>query len=103
MSTRQRVIPASTAAQATQLEFDSADKASVVAIAFALAGVETVSVFVRDEVAGAWQAVYVDGAALTLTATAPSAVLEGGPKYGFTKTATVSANAALDVYPRRLS
>lgn len=103
MSTRQRVIPAGIAAQATQLEFDAADKASVVVCAFGLAGSETCSVFVRDEVGAVWRPVYNSaGVAMTLTATSPDAVLEGGPRYGFTKSATVGA-AGLDVYPRRLS
>lgn len=93
------LIPAGTAAVTTPQAFDTAELSALSVVAFGLAGAETFGVKVYDFEAEDWDDVYVDGAALTLTATAPGVVLEGGPRYGFTKDATAGA-AGLQGHPR---
>ena len=98
---RQRIIDSETAAVPVAREFNAEGYASIVVEAYYLAGVETVSIYTQDPISGADFPVYVDGAALTLTVVAPAVVLEGGLRYGFTKSAT-AAEVSVDVIARRL-
>lgn len=86
-----RLLPSQTAAITTPVPFDASMLSALAVSAFNLAGVETVGVKVWDPIDEDWGDVYEDGAVLTLTATKPQAVLEGGPRYGFTKSATAAS------------
>lgn len=96
------LIPSGTAAQATPLPYDAEGLESLVLTAFGLAGAESMGVVTIDRETGVTATVYdSNGVELTLTATAPSAALEGGPKYGFTRTATAGSSRLVG-HPRRL-
>lgn len=84
------IIPPQTAAVATQVDFPSDKYSQIVAIATGLAGVEEVDVYVK---VGSTYVIASDsaGAAIKLTATAPTLTLVGGPIYGFLKDATAAA------------
>lgn len=84
------VIPAATAAQATQQPVESSSYVTVMLVAFGLAGAESCTVYVSA--GGVWVPLTDRaGVAVTLTVAAPSVALEGGPVYGVTKSATVGA------------
>ena len=97
---RQRVIN-STAAVASAT-FDAGGCASIIVAADNLVGAEKVEVYVVEPVNENETAVYADGVVVELTPAQPQIVLEGGPRYLFSKTAT-TGDCAVDVFPRRLS
>lgn len=95
------LIPSGTAAQVTPLPYDSEGLDALVVTAFGLAGAESVGIVTIDRETGATATVYDgDGVAVALTATNPQITLEGGPKYGFTRTATAGSSRVVG-HPRR--
>lgn len=97
MSTLTPVIAATTGAVATQVPHEANPYAEVSYLAYGLAGAEEIVPFVATS--GGWVALYdSSGTQIKLTATRPQLVLPGGPRYGFTKTATAGA-AGLDAAP----
>lgn len=99
MSQSLSLLPSQTGAITTPRRFDSANLSALVLTAFGLGAGESVGVKVLDEVNSTWGDVYDEGNVLTLTNTKPQVSLEGGPIYGFTKTATVAA-VHLQGHPR---
>lgn len=87
--TRTPISP-TTAAVTAKAPFNTRGCTAVTVSADNLAGAEEVSIFIYTN--GGWE-VMTDtaGAAVKLTATVPLKVLEGGPRYGVTKTSTVGA------------
>jgi hypothetical protein len=92
------VIPGQTAAVAVQQPCDSSTYMRISFCAFNLAAAETVTIWVMA--GGIWVPLADRAAVATvLTATAPQVTLEGGPLYGFTKSAT-AALAGVDAIPQ---
>lgn len=97
MSTTTAVIAATTAAVSNQTPYDAGPHSEVSFLAYGLAGAETITPYVATS--GGWVQLYdSSGTAITMTATKPQLVLPGGPRYGFTKSATAGA-AGLDAAP----
>jgi hypothetical protein len=84
-----QVMASGTAEVTAKQPVDASAYDAVILSANNLAGAETVSVFQNS--GGTWIAVTEGGSPVTLTASAPSVALEGGPLYAVTKSATVGS------------
>lgn len=92
------IIEEQTAAVAVQRPADTSHYITCMFVAFGLAGAEVATLFVSA--GGVWVPLTDRaGAAVTLTLTAPSVCLEGGPVYGVTKSATVGLSG-VDMIPQ---